>query len=119
VDEAVQNGIVQPRQYLILDFDFSRARRSHNMSKSEEGLRREINYRLEAFKRQYSKYLGPSFRSGTASLDPEDPGLNLWNLVDAVQFTLQNIHDRGEKDNPLWDVLGVCFFWTTIHYNMF
>ncbi|KIX05797.1 uncharacterized protein Z518_03769 [Rhinocladiella mackenziei CBS 650.93] len=88
VDEAVQKGTVQPGRYLVLDFDFSRTQRSHSMSESAEGLRMEMNRGLEVFREEY-------------------PGPNLGKLVYAVQFALRNIHKRGEKDNPLWDVLGI------------
>jgi hypothetical protein len=70
----------------------------------------EITHGLEVFKQEYSEYLGPSFELGTANFDPEYPVPNLRKLVSAVRFALKNIHKRGKKDNPLWDVLGVCFF---------
>jgi hypothetical protein len=95
VDKAVQNGTVQPGQYLVLDFDFSRAQYSHSMSEFAESLRMEINLGLEVFKQKYSKYLGPSFKSETASLDPNYPSSNLGTLVYTVQFALQDIHERG------------------------
>jgi len=113
VDEAVQKGIVQPGRYLTLDFDFSRVDRSHSMSQSAESLKEEINDGLSTFKDEYTEYLGPYFASKTSDLNSKNPGANLTRLVRAVDFALRGIHDRGEKDNPLRDVQGVCLFWTT------
>jgi hypothetical protein len=108
VDEAVQKGAVQPGRYLILDFDFSCVDPSRGMTHSAESLRDEINDGLLEFKSRYTEYLGPSFASKTSDLNSESPGRNLRRLVRAVNSVLHGIHQRGEKDNPLWDVKGVC-----------
>ena len=106
MDEAVQMGMVHPGRYLILDFDFSRVNRSRSMNQSAEAFKAEIHLGLWKFKRQYTDYLGPSFASETSDLR-DNPSVNLARLIEAVNFALQDIHRRGEKNNPLWDVKGV------------
>ena len=80
------------------------------MSQSAESLKGEINDSLMDFKLNYTKALGESFASETSNFIESDPARNLRNLVRAVNRVLQGIHDRGEKDNPLWDIKGVCLF---------
>jgi hypothetical protein len=110
VDKAVKNGIIRPGRYLILEFDFSGVDRSRNLNESAESLRRLINLGLSIFKLNYTKDLGESFASQTSNFIKNDPAGNLADLVEAVDFTLQNIHNRGEESHPLWDVQGVCLF---------
>jgi hypothetical protein len=107
VDKAVKNGIVQPGQYLILRFDFSRVTRHHE---STESLEREINRGLSKFKLKYTKDLGELFASTTSSFTQNDPAGNLTDLVLAVHRALQGIQMRGDKDHPLRDVRGVSLF---------
>jgi hypothetical protein len=110
VDKAVKNDIVQPGQYLILRFDFSRAARPPDIDKSVKSLEREINRGLSKFMLVYTKNLGESFASITSGFVQDDPAGNLTDLVEAVDLALQDIHDRGKKDHPLWGVQGVCLF---------
>ena len=117
MDEAVQKGTVQPGRYIDLNFDFSRVNRSRNMNKGATSLNREINRGLLDFKRVYGEALGESFALHTSNFLENDLAGNLADLVGAVNYTLQGIHDKGEKDNPLWDTRGVCLFWTTTRYN--
>jgi hypothetical protein len=116
VDKAVQNSIVQPGQYLILDFDFSRVTRTLKMDDSVESLRREINRRLSSFKIDYTEFLGQSFASATSDFKKNDPAGNLKNLVKAVDRALRDIKERGEENHPLRDVRGVCLFYTITYY---
>jgi hypothetical protein len=113
VDKAVKNGMVKPGQYLILEFDFSRVARPRNIDESVEFLREEINRRLSRFKINYTKFLGQSFASETSGFKENNPAGNLAALVEAVDYALQDIHDRGEEGHPLWGVRGVCLFQTT------
>ena len=110
MDKAVKNGIVQPGQYLILRFDFSRVVRRRNVNESTESLEREINRGLSEFKLEYTKDLGELFASTTSSFTQNDPIGNLTDLVLAVHRALQGIHTRGDKDHPLRDVRGVSLF---------
>jgi len=110
VDKVVKNGIIQPGRYLILEFDFSRVDRSRNLNESAESLRRLINRGLSRFKLNYTKDLGEPFASQTSNFIENDPAGNLADLVEAVDFTLQDIHNRGEESHPLWDVQGVYLF---------
>jgi hypothetical protein len=107
VDKAVQNGIVQPGQYLVLRFDFSRVARPPNIDESVPSLEREINRGLSVFRHDYTKYLGESFASTTSGFIQNDPGGNLTDLVIAVDYALQGIHKTGEEGHPLWGVQGV------------
>jgi hypothetical protein len=120
VDKAVQDGIIQPGLYLILEFDFSCVARYYNLHESAESLAREINRGLLRFKGRYTKYLGESFASDTSAFMKNDPAGNLRCLIKAVDLALQNIRDRDkkdEKDDPLPGVQGVCLFQTTAHHN--
>jgi hypothetical protein len=110
VDEDVKNGIVQPGQYLILELDFASAALPHSLEEYAQTAGREINIALSKFKRQYTKYLGQSFALETSDFIQNDPSGNLRSLVVAVDGALQDIHARGDKDHPLWDVQGVCLF---------
>jgi len=110
VDKAVQEGIVQPGRYLILDFDFSCVTRFSIMNESTTFLQRNINDSLLQFKYNYTKALGESFASETSNFIENNPARNLRVLIRAVNRALQGIHDRGEEKNPLWDVEGVCLF---------
>ena len=47
---AVKDSMAKPGQYLILEFDFSRAARPRKIEKSAESLGTEINRRLSRFK---------------------------------------------------------------------
>ena len=117
MDKAVQEGMVQPGRYLILGFDFSRIRRSLDMDQSAKLLERDINAVLWDFRREYKEALGKSFASATSNFLENDSVGNLAALVRAVDRALRDIHDRGEKDNPLWDAKGECLFWTTTSYD--
>ena len=117
MDKAVEDGIVQPGRYLILEFDFSLVRRPCTPHEAAESLAREINLGLLRFKSRYSKYLGDSFASETSDFRENDPGGNLRYLIEAVDHALENIRD--EKDDPLPGVQGVCLFQTTAHHNAF
>jgi hypothetical protein len=119
VDKAVKNGIVKPGQYLVLEFDFSRVPRPLKIDESVEYLRAEINDELSEFKREYTDDLGQSFALATSWFKANEPVRNLKNLVKAVDRALRDIKKRGEKNHPLWDVRGVCLFYTTTYYNTF
>jgi hypothetical protein len=115
VDKAVENDIVKPGQYLILQFDFSRVARSRNINESVESLKREINLGLEEFKLEYTNDLGQSFASATSRFKENDPTGNLTVLIKAVDRVLRGIQKRGEESHPLWGIRGVYLFHTTIH----
>jgi len=117
VDKAVRNGIVKPGRYLVLEFDFSRVIRDRQIVESVEGLRREISRGLSVFMTQYADRLGPSFASATSGFVQNDPAGNLSDLVLAVSHALQCIQEKGEKDDALRGVRGVCLFQTTAHHN--
>jgi hypothetical protein len=120
VDKAVQNGIIKPGQYLILQFDFSRVARPQKIGQSTKSLHREINLGLWEFRHTYGKHLGDFFESETSRFQLEqDSTDNLTHLIKVVDFVLQDIHDKGQNGHPLWDVRGVCLFYTTIHHNAF
>ena len=88
------------------------------MNESATSLKKVINIGLSRFKRDYTEALGESFASETSNFIIEaNPAGNLHALVLAVSRALRGIHDRGEEKNPLWDVEGVCLFWTTTRYN--
>ena len=110
MDKAVKGGIVQPGQYLILQFDFSRVARPRDMDEFTESLKGEINRGLREFKFEYAVHLGQSFESATSGFIPNDAVGNLTDLIGAVDLVLQDIHDGHKKDNPLWGVRGVCLF---------
>jgi hypothetical protein len=123
VDKDVEDGIVQPGLYLILEIKFSCARRSCTLHESAESFTRQIHRGLERFKGHYTKYLGESFALATSSFVPNDPAGNLSCLIDAVDLALQNIRDRDEEDekdekkDPLPGVQGACLFQTTAYHN--
>jgi hypothetical protein len=119
VDKAVKSGIVQPGQYLVLHFDFSRVTRTLKMDESVESLRREINRGLSEFKLEYTNDLGQSFASATSGFIQNDPAGNLTDLVQAVNRVLQGIQKRGEEHHALWGVRGVYLFQTTTHHYAF
>jgi hypothetical protein len=104
VDKAVKSGIVQPGQYLILNFDFSRVIRTLKIDESVKFLRREINDELSNFRREYTNDLGQSFASATSDFKENDPARNLKIIVQAVDRALRNIKKRGEENHPLRDV---------------
>lgn len=64
-------------------------------------LAREINRGLSEFKLDYNKYLGQSLSS---HLIENDPAGNLAELAMEVDSALQDIHNTGDTDHPLWDV---------------
>jgi hypothetical protein len=120
VDKAVKSGIVQPGQYLILQFDFSRVARPHNMDESTESLKREINRGLSEFKLEYTEVLGgESFASDISAFREDNPAGNLRRLIEAVDLALQGIHNGDKKDHALWGVRGVCLFQTATHHYAF
>lgn len=117
MDEAVQKGIVQPGRYLTLHFDFSCVTRSRDLNLVAMSLQRDINRELWGFKEYYAEALGESFKSDTSNFIKNDPAGNLAALIDAANFALEGIRHKGEKDNPLLDVRGVCLLRTVTHYN--
>jgi hypothetical protein len=120
VDKAVKDGIVQPGQYLVLYFDFSRVARPRNMDESTEFLSREINRGLSEFKLEYTKVLGgKSFASATSGFLQNDPTGNLTDLVNAVDRVLRGVRKKNKNNHPLWGVRGVCLFQTTTHHYAF
>lgn len=119
MDDAVQNGMVQPGQYLILRFDFSRVTRNCNVNEPTNSLEGEINRGLSKFKLDYSAHLGDSFASAISHFPPKEPAGNLADLIIAVDHTLRGIQERGDKNHPLRDVRGVCLFYTTAYHDIF
>ena len=119
MEKAVNDGIVKPGQYLVLEFDFSRVARPCKINESVESLRREINRGLLEFKHMYANDLGPPFASAPSGFVHNDPAGNLTDLVNAVHFALQYIQERGEEDHPLRDVRGVYLFYITAYHNTF
>jgi len=99
-----------PGQYLILNFDFSRIDRSPPMEKATQSLAQEINRTLLRFKRTYVDYLGESFALETSHFIDSNPVLNLGILIAAVDDALGDIHNKGDKNHPLFGVKGVCLF---------
>jgi hypothetical protein len=119
VDKAVQKGIVKPGRYLLLEFDFSCINCHPNIDKSLDFLKSNINRRLSRFKSEYANDLGQSFASATSGFSENDPVGNLTDLIHAVDHALQDIHERGEENHPLWDVRGVRLSYTTAYLNAF
>ena len=109
MDRAVKDGKVIPGEYLILEFDFSRISRSPEIENSTKFLALEINETLLDFKSKYVKYLGESFESEMSRFVTDNPAGNLRILIAAVDRALQDIHNRGDKNNPLFGVKGVCY----------
>jgi len=107
VHKAVQSGIVKPGQYLILQFDFSRVARPQKIGESTKSLHREINLGLWEFRHTYGEHLGEFFESATSGFLDQESTNNLTHLIKAVDFVLQDIHDKGQNGHPLWDVRGI------------
>ena len=107
MDKSVQENRIQPGRYLILEFDFSKAR-PIKLDEYAKTLSREINRGLSAFKLDYTEYLGQAFSLQTSRFIEDDPAGNLAKLIESVDRVLQGIHDRDEKEHPLWGVQGVC-----------
>jgi hypothetical protein len=99
-----------PGQYLVLNFDFSRIDRSPPIEKATQALAQEINRTLLRFKRTYVDYLGDSFALETSRFIDSNPALNLGILSAAVDNALEDIHNKGDKNHPLFSVKGVCLF---------
>ena len=110
MNEAVKNGKVMPGEYLILTFDFSRITRSPKIDEATQFFANGINRSLWSFKLAYGKYLGESFASETSHLTNKDVSDNLTTLVGAVNYTLRDIHEKGDKNHPLFGTKGVCSF---------
>lgn len=108
MDRAVKDGEVMPGQHLVLNFDFSGITRSPLIEESTEFLAMEINQTLLEFKKTYAKYLGESFELEISGFIPDNPVGNLRILIVAVHEALQDIHDKGDKNHPLFGVKGVC-----------
>ena len=108
MDRAVKGGEVMPGEYLVLNFDFSRINRSPPIEQTTESLTQEINQTLLDFKDTYAKYLGESFESKLSRFIPHLPVGNLRILIAAVHHALQDIHNKGNKNHPLFGVKGVC-----------
>jgi len=99
-----------PGQYLILNFDFSQIDRSPPIEKATQALAQEINQTLLQFKRTYVDYLGDSFALETSRFINSNPVLNLRILNAAVNNALEDIHNKSDKNHPLFSVKGVCLF---------
>ena len=119
MDRAVKDGKVVPGQYLVLNFDFTRVNRSPPIEKARQSLAQEVDRALLDFKRTYADYLGDIFASKGFEFFDDDPITNLGTLIMAVRLTLQNIHNKGDKNHPLFGVKGVCLFQITAHNNAF
>jgi len=107
VDRAVEDGKVMPGQYLVLNFDFSRIDRSPPIEKATQALAQEINRTLLHFKRTYVDSLGESFALETSHFIDSNPVLNLGILITAVDDALEDIHNKGDKNHPLFGVKGI------------
>jgi hypothetical protein len=119
VDKAVKSGIVQPGQFLILQFDFSCVVRPLNIDAAVQFLNDEIDTGLTRFKNQYAKYLGELFVSATSTFNKNNPAGSLRCLIEAVDVALQDIHSQEKEDHALWGIRGVCSFQTTTHHYVF
>jgi hypothetical protein len=108
-----------PGQYLVLNFDFSRIDCSPPIEKATQALTQEINRTLLRFKRTYVDYLGDSFASETSHFIDSNPVLNLGILNAAVDNTLTDIHNKGDKNHPLFGVKGVCLFQIVVYNSAF
>ncbi|OCK88579.1 DUF1703-domain-containing protein [Cenococcum geophilum 1.58] len=107
VNRAVKDGKVMPGQYLVLNFDFSCTDRSLPIENAMQSLAQEINDTLLDFRLTYADYLGESFALETSRFIDSNPVRNLRILIAAVDRALGNIHDKGDKNNPLFGVKGI------------
>jgi len=108
VNRAVKDGKVMPGQYLVLNFDFSCTDRSLPIENAMQSLAQEINDTLLDFRLTYADYLGESFALETSRFINSNPVRNLRILIAAVDRALGNIYDKGDENNPLFGVKGVC-----------
>ena len=60
------------------------------------------------FKDIYAQYLGELFESEMSQFIPDNPVGNLNILIAAVHGALRDIHNKGNKNHPLFGVKGVC-----------
>lgn len=115
MDRAVKDGKVLPGQYLVLNFDFSCIDRSPPIEKATQSLAQEINETLLDFKLRYVDFLGESFALETSRFIDSNPVINLRILIAAVDRALGDIHNKGDKNHPLFGVKGVCLFQIAVH----
>ncbi|KAF8420743.1 hypothetical protein BGX38DRAFT_1307597, partial [Terfezia claveryi] len=80
---------VNPGQYFVLKFDFSKIRPRPDLPEANKILMDYLNYSIRAFYREYAAYLGGNFTDLYQNIDNRDPIINLLECAKSVQYAIQ------------------------------
>jgi hypothetical protein len=106
VDRSVKDGDIIPGQHLTLRVDFL-PYHCHHMDPAKK-CAIAIDDAISAFVRKYYEDLGKTFAEKASRSYIETPARNLSLLISDVHLALQNIHEKDDKNHPLFGVKGVC-----------
>ncbi|KAF8432162.1 hypothetical protein BGX38DRAFT_1276921 [Terfezia claveryi] len=89
VQKDIDEKKVNPGQYFVLKFDFSKIRPRPDLPEANKILMDYLNYSIRAFYREYAAYLGGNFTDLYQNIDNRDPIINLLECAKSVQYAIQ------------------------------
>ena len=76
---------VNPGQYFVLKFDFSKINARPDLTEANETLTKFLNSSVKTFFRTYTAYLGGNFTDLCQNIDSNEPNLSLQRCAESVQ----------------------------------
>ena len=98
--KAKNENNVEPGQYFVLKFDFSKIKPSLDLAQSNKKLLKFLNSSLETFYRTYTAYLGGNFADLCQKIDIDEPNISLQRCAELVQ-------DAIKQDERLPSIEGI------------
>jgi Predicted AAA-ATPase len=98
--KAKNENYVEPGQYFVLKFDFSKINPNPDLVEANKALLKFLNSSLETFYRTYTAYLGGNFADLCQKIDINEPNLSLQRCAELVQ-------DAIKQDERLPSIEGI------------
>jgi hypothetical protein len=100
VQKDIDERKVNPGQYFVLTFDFSKINPRSDLIEANKTLIKFLNSSLQMFYRKYAAYLGGNFADLCQKIDSNDPNLSL-------QWCAESVRDAIEHDEQLAGIEGI------------
>jgi Predicted AAA-ATPase len=100
VQKDIDERKVNPGQYFVLTFDFSRINPSRDPTEAHKALVEFLNSSLKTFYRAYTAYLGGNFAHLCQNIHSKQPSLSLW-------WCAESVRDAIKQDERLTGIQGI------------
>ena len=89
MQKDIDAGKVNPGQYFVLEFDFSKINPNPDLTKANEALIKFLNASIKSFYKIYATYLGKSYADLCEDIDSTEPNLTLQSCVESVRNAIR------------------------------